>query len=104
MNAPSPEAGARPFVPVLLLGLAVLVWTGFQTWQLLAERASLKELVTSQATQVDQSTKLRAALDRIASKTARLAAGGNGDASLIVEALKKRGVTINPDGSDPAPR
>ena len=104
MNAPSPEVGARSFVPVLLLGLAVLVWAGFQTWQLLAERSALKEVVANQSAQVDQSTKLRAALDRIASKTARLAAAGNGDASLIVEALRKRGVTINPDGNAPAPR
>ena len=104
MSALSPQAGARPFVPVLLLGLAVLAWTGFQTWQLLAERSSLRAVVASQAAQVDQSTKLRAALDRIASKTARLAATGNAEAALIVDALKKRGVTINPDGNGPTPR
>ena len=104
MSAPSPGTGARPFVPVLLLGLAVLVWTGFQTWQLLAERSSLKEIVAGQGAQVEQSTKLRAALDRIATKTARLAAAGNGDAALIVDALKKRGVTINPEGGAPAAR
>ena len=103
MSAPASAPGARPFVPVLLVVLALGSWTGFQSWQLLAERSALQGIVASQAAQVAEATKLRAALDRIAAKTARLAAAGNGDASLIVEALRKRGVTINPDGGAPPP-
>jgi hypothetical protein len=95
---------SRPFVPLLLLALGVLGWSAFQTYELVAERTSLKAVLANQSAQVDQSQKLRASLDRIASKTAKLAAAGNGDAAAIVEALRKRGVTINPDAGGAAPR
>ncbi|HVC10119.1 MAG TPA: hypothetical protein VNE59_00645 [Burkholderiales bacterium] len=87
---------ARPFVPLLLIGLGFLVWTAFQTLQIGAARTALEAMIAAQEAPVTQAYKLRASLDRIAAATARLGASGDKDAQSIVLALKQRGVTINP--------
>lgn len=90
-----------PLVPLLLLLLALLVWIAFQTTQLLSERGNLKAMEVNQEAQVQQSQKLRAALDALAADTAKLAEQGNPNAKLLVEELRKRGVTINPNAAKP---
>jgi hypothetical protein len=52
---------------------------------------------------VDNAGKLRASLDALAADTQRLADTGNANAALLVAELKKRGITINPNPSPPAP-
>lgn len=91
--------GASVFVPVLLLALALVGWVGFQTVQLVGERQQLTLLHASQNAQVDAATKLRASLDTMASATARLADAGNVNARLLVDELRKRGITINPSAA-----
>jgi hypothetical protein len=91
------DAAARVFLPVALLAVAILVWVGFQTTQLIREREALQTLRQTQETQVQSSQKVRASLDAIASGTAKLAEQGNPNAKLIVDELRKRDVTINPN-------
>lgn len=91
------DAAARVFVPVALLAVAILLWVGFQTTQLIRERQGLQTLHQGQEAQVQSSQKLRASLDAIASGTAKLAEQGNPNARLIVDELRKRGVTIKPN-------
>jgi hypothetical protein len=96
-------AGARSaFLPGLLLALAVVGWSGFQMAQLVTERFNLTVAIGNQASQMEQSRKVRAALESIATRTARLARDGNANATVIVEELRKRGISINPDGPPPA--
>jgi hypothetical protein len=91
-----------PFVPVLLVALSVSGWFGFQTVQLVRERQQLEAAKVSLGPQELAATKLRTALDQVATATARLAAEGNGNARLVVEQLRSRGVTINsPAASGP---
>lgn len=87
---------ASGFLPLLLVGLAVLGWTVFQTVELIGEHHSLIGLHTAQQPQVMQSEHLRASLNTLASDTQRLADRGDAGAQVIVEQLKKRGVTIHP--------
>ena len=91
-------ARSNVFVPMLLMALAIVGWLGFQSTQLWRERQQLKELQTGLASQADAATKLRASLDAVATATAKLASEGNDSARVIVEELRKRGVTINPQG------
>jgi hypothetical protein len=91
------------FLPVLLLAFAWLGWMAFETMQLAAERQTLSSLKLSQADPVEQSRKLRAALDSVAASTQRLADGGNASARLLVDELRKRGITINPNATSPPP-
>lgn len=100
--APQPTRG-NVFVPMLLLALAIVGWLAFQGAQLLRERQQLIELQTGLATQADAATKLRASLDAVATATAKLASEGNDSAHVIVEELRKRGVTINPQGAPKPP-
>lgn len=92
------------FLPVLILGLVLLAWFGFQASQLHGERDAMREVTTNQEKTVQDSKKLRDSLDAIARGTAQLADSGNANARLIVDELKKRGITISPNqptGIDP---
>lgn len=86
-----------PFLPLLLVVLAVFLWSGFQCYQLFGERQSLIATHGNQQRALDESAKVRGSLDALARETAVLADRGNASARLIVDELRKRGVTINPN-------
>jgi hypothetical protein len=90
------------FVPLALLAVAVVVWAGFQTLQLWRESDALAASRFNQERPLENSKKMREGLDKIAKETQLLANKGNASARLIVDELRKRGVTINPD-APPAP-
>jgi hypothetical protein len=83
------------FMPLLLGGVALLGFLGFQVWQLSVERQALQAAFISQQQSVDSAGKLRATLDTLAADTQRLADSGNPTARTLVDELKKRGVTIS---------
>jgi hypothetical protein len=89
------------FVPLLLLGLALLGWTVFQTVELVREHRGLSAAHEAQQTEVERSQKLRASLSAMAADTQRLADGGDAGAKLIVDQLHQHGITINPNASSP---
>jgi hypothetical protein len=91
------------FVPILVIAIAFLIWSGFQTIMLVRESNALGSASDTQAAQKKNADKLRQALDGLARDTAKLADRGNPGARLIVEELRKRGVTINPEAPAPAP-
>ncbi len=99
-----PSLGRSPSLPLLLGGLALLGMLAFQTYQLLSDRQALQTARVSQQPAVDNAGKLRGSLDTLAADTQRLADGGNTSARLLVEELKKRGVTINPSAASAATR
>jgi hypothetical protein len=90
------------FFPVLLLALTYLAWTIFQTVQLIREREALRSVQTTQEKQIEESKKLRGSLDKLARETQLLANRGNRSALLVVDELRKRGITINPDAAPAA--
>lgn len=96
---PVPTRGKSPFVPVLLVTLAMTAWFGFQTYQLARERQQLAQLRTVQDGPVEAAAKVRASLDSVATATALLADHGNVNARVIVEELRRRGITINQPGA-----
>jgi len=95
--ATNPHAASRPFLPVALLCISLIFWTGFQLTQLLSEHSSLVAARAGQQREMEQSLRLRSALDALATDTAKLADTGNPNAKTIVTELKKRGITINPN-------
>lgn len=88
------------FIPALLIALAVVAWFGFQTVHLVLEWRQLGLAQSTLQPQEQNAIKLRASLDAVATSTAKLAADGNGNARVVVDELRKRGVTIN----QPAPK
>jgi hypothetical protein len=104
MSATSPPLAARGrgrdtgygiFFPVLIILVSLMLWFGFQTYQLITERGSLGELKTRQETTLHNARKMRVQLDVLARGTARLARQGNPNAKRIVAGLRARGVVIN---------
>ena len=99
---PAPATNvASAFVPLLMFALTIAVWFGFQTVQLWRERETLASARSAQEKSVEDARKMRTALDQLARGTAVLADKGNPNAKLIVDELKRRGITINPN-SPPA--
>lgn len=96
---------ASPFVPLLVLALAFAGWAVFQTVMLIREANTLTALRTGQDQQMQNAAKLRQELDSVARDTAKLADNGNVSAKLIVDELRRRGITINPQSppSQPVP-
>ena len=94
----SPTMPGRPersaFIPLMILALAVAGWAGFQMTQLLRERDALEVARANMDRPMENSKKLRDQLDGIARETPVLANKGNAGAKLIVDELKKRGITI----------
>jgi hypothetical protein len=85
------------FLPVLLLAMTALFWNSFQCLQLVTERGNLQTVISEQTPQMEQSRKVREALESLSARTARLAKGGNANATIVVEELRKRGITIDLD-------
>lgn len=83
------------FLPVLLLALAFVTWLAFQALQHVAEHRQLGAALAGLEAQQRAATRLRTSLDAMALATAKLASQGNPNARVIVEELRKRGVTIN---------
>lgn len=98
-----PRAGPSAFIPLLILTLAVVAWSGFQLAQLLRERDALATARFNQERPMENAKKLRDALDALARQTQLLATKGNAGAKQIVDELKKRGITINPDAPSATP-
>ncbi|HTV50524.1 MAG TPA: hypothetical protein VME21_05010 [Steroidobacteraceae bacterium] len=93
-----PPAVRSLFLPGLLLGVAVLGAFVFQTAELLYQRSAVRAAILAQQAHIEQSQKLRAALDALAASTLRLADSGDPNAKLVVDELRKRGININPNG------
>ena len=102
------EPGYSPFLPLLLLLIAAVVWPAFQCYQLVNEKQGLATVYANQTQPYENAGKLRALLDNLARETAVLADKGNPGAKMIIGELAKRGVTINPNAppvaADKAPK
>lgn len=96
-------AKSSVFLPLLLISVAFVAWTAFQSAQLVMEQQQLAKARSGLEPQEAGATKLRASLDAVASATARLAETGNPNARVIVDELRKRGVTINPAAAAAVP-
>lgn len=95
--AAAPRRVHNAFVPLLLGLLALLTWLGFVAWQLERERQQLQAAHAAALPTLDTATRLRQSLDRLAADTQRLADAGNGNAKVLVDELRRRGITINPN-------
>ncbi len=103
----SPIVEAAPatgvFVPLIILALTLLAWFAFQVVQLRTERDAMRDAIAKQDKPLEDSKKLRTSLESLARGTQQLADGGNPNARLIVDELKKRGITINPTQAPATP-
>lgn len=84
------------FLPILLVTCAITGLLLFQAAQLYADRSQLAVLRATQKPAFDEAQRLQDQLEGMAADTAMLADKGNANARLIVDALRSRGITIDP--------
>ncbi len=96
------RAGFSPFVPLLILAVVLLGWFVFQALQATADRDFMRTALAGQDRQLDESKKLRAAFETLYRGTLQLADGGDPNARLVADELKKRGVGLNGPAAPPA--
>ncbi|MBK1631627.1 hypothetical protein CKO31_12910 [Thiohalocapsa halophila] len=92
-------AGDKPtsaFLPILLVTCAITGLLLIQAAQLYADRSQLAELRASQRPAYKEAQRLQSQLEGVAADTAVLAEQGNANAKLIIEALRSRGINIDP--------
>jgi hypothetical protein len=91
------DTSTSAFLPILLVTCAITGLLLFQAWQLYKDRRVLADLRANQRPAYVEAQRLQTQLEGVAAGTAELAKQGNANAQLIVEALRSRGITINPD-------
>jgi hypothetical protein len=91
------NTSTNAFLPMLLVTCAITGLMLFQAWQLYKDRSVLADLRANQRPAYVEAQRLQTQLEGVAAGTAELAKQGNANAQLIVEALRSRGITINPD-------
>lgn len=85
-----------PFLPLLLVTVAWLVSSAFQTDLLITEHRGLERLSTLQRSQLEQEHKLENSYLSLIRDTEALAAQGDASAKLVIEQLKARGIQLPP--------
>ena len=97
---PAPPAPPAP-ISVWLTVLAVLIWYGFQGWNLQREQRALQTVRAGQESALQQAQQRRAQLQSIARRLVALSEQGHAGATLLVQELARRG--YNPRAEAPAP-
>lgn len=101
----TPGGLKSPFLPLLLVTIAWLAWSAFQTDLLVTEHRGLLQLHTLQQSQLEQVRKIETSYLALVTATESLAAQGNANAKLVIDQLKARGVHLPPTQTGkPLPR
>lgn len=90
------KAGGSSIALTLTL-VSLILWFGFQTFQLVGDRSNLRQLKANQETAIQESAKIRTQFQTLMTKTAELAKQGHAGAKMVIDELRKRGVGISAD-------
>jgi hypothetical protein len=93
-----PAKGHSPYVPMLIALVALVLYFGFQTVELLQARGQLAQLRAGQTPALGDGAKVHAQFDSLAGGTAVLAQQGNAEATAIVAEFGRRGFTFRAPG------
>lgn len=91
------DAPASLTLALVLVALTMVTSTGYGLWQALEDRTALRQSLVALETPHQQAARLRGQVEGIARQVARLAEQGNPNAREIVEALRRQGISINPN-------
>lgn len=83
-------------LPVTLILVALLIWFGFQSLQLVRERANLSAAKASQETALRETEKITQQFQGLMARTVELASQGHAGARMVVEELQRRGIGVAP--------
>jgi hypothetical protein len=84
-------------LPLLITIVSLLVWFGFQTFQLLRERSNLTFVKANQDSAIQESQKVQTQIQSIITKMSELANQGHPGARLVMEQLQRQGLALAPE-------
>jgi len=87
-TAPAPQSS----LPLIITLVALLIYFGFQTFALLAERGNLGQVKASQESALQEAQKTQAQFRTIVTKTGELADKGHAGAKMVMEGLQRQGM------------
>jgi len=92
-------------LPLIITMVALLIYFGFQTFALLAERGNLGQVKASQESALQEAQKTQAQFRTIVTKTGELADKGHAGAKMVMEGLQRQGMGMaaGPSATTPAP-
>ena len=96
-SEPVREKSGGSSIALTLTLVSLILWFGFQTFQLVGDRSSLRQLKANQETAIQETAKIRTQFQTLVTKTAELAKQGHAGAKMVIDELQKRGVGVAPD-------
>lgn len=92
-------AGRSPYLPLLIVLVAIALYFALQTFELVRARSQIAQVRTGQTAALTAGAKIHAQFDALAGGTAVLAQQGDADAKVIVAEFGRRGFNFRPPGS-----
>lgn len=81
--------------------VALILWFGFQAFQLVRERSNLRAVKANQEGAMQESERIRGQFQTLMTKIAALANQGHAGAKMVMDELQKRGVGAAPEERPP---
>ena len=97
---PVTEKSGLPNVALTIAIVALILWFGFQAFQLVRDRGNLRMVKSNQDVAMQESEKVRSQFQTLVTKIAELANQGHAGAKMLLDELKKTGVGV---GSEERP-
>ena len=90
-------------LPFIITLVALLLYFGFQTVQLIVERGNLSMMKSSQDSALQEAQKVQEQFKNLVSKTSQLADQGHAGARMVMEGLQRQGFGASPAPESKAP-
>jgi hypothetical protein len=100
-SAPPPPVSVWPALALIVV--AVLLWYGFQGWNLQREHRAMQTVRAGQESALQQAQQRRGQFQSIARRLVALAEQGHPGATLLVQELARRGYNARAEAPAPAP-
>jgi hypothetical protein len=100
---PAPPVPVSVWPALALVVIAVLMWYGFQGWNLQREHRAVQAVRAGQESALAQAQQRRAQLQSIARRLVALSEQGHAGATHLVQELARRGYTARAEAPAPSP-
>ncbi|MGE5819288.1 MAG: hypothetical protein ACM37Z_14795 [Deltaproteobacteria bacterium] len=96
VEEPLPKRSGASSIALTVTIVCLILWFGFQTFQLLRDRGNLGFVKANQESAMQESEKVQVQFKTLLSKIAELANQGHAGAKMVMDELQKRGVGFAP--------
>jgi hypothetical protein len=94
---PAAEKRSLSNAALTIVLVALILWFGFQAFQLVRDRGNLGMVKSNQEVAMQESEKLSSQFQALLTKIAGLANRGHAGAKMLLDELKKTGVGVSPE-------